>query len=198
MKNKTKKKIKILAFPRCNFGDRDVEIFKEIGYEVSVGSTQNIFLSPLKVFRSLFHPLQWFKDYKKLRNSDILFAWWAVSFDVVLLSKILRKPCIIVAGGGEIETSKDLPKEYPSYSNSSIFKKLITKLTLKYADKVISVSNYAKENADKIAKNPTNEVVYNVIDTDLFKPIKMEKKPYILTVALMAKSRMNKKGILPL
>ncbi len=189
--------IRICAFSRSLTGDRDDKIFKEIGYDIIVYSLPNLLLSPIVSFKGLFRPLQWHKWYKKLRECDVFFAWWAASFDIVLLSKIFRKPCIIVAGGGEVETGK-MPQEYHSYSNSSFFKKLITKLTLKFADKVISVSNYTKENADKIAKNPTNEVVYNTINTEKFKHVKVEKKPYILTVWWMSKLRMNTKGILPL
>ena len=197
---KNQSNIRICVFHRSIPGARDETIFNEIGYNVIVYSLPDFLSSPIKSFKCLFRPLQWSKWYKKLKCVDVFFAWWAISFDVVLLSKIMGKPCIIVAGGGEIETSKDLSKEYSyAYANSHILKKWMTKLTLKFADKVISVSNYTKENADKIAKNPTNEVVYNSIDTEKFKPVKVEKKPYILTtVAFMINSVTNTKGILPL
>lgn len=194
-----KNNIEIIAFPRSNFGERDVEIFRELGYTVSTCSIPIFFFSPLKAFRYLFRPRQWIKWYKKLKNTKLFFAWWAVSLDVVLLSKITRKPCIIVAGGGEIETSKDIPKEYKfAYANSSIFKKWVTKLTLKFADKVISDSNYAKKNADKIAKNRTNEVVYLQIDINKFKQKNIEKKNYILTIGYQKEDAIRRKGFLEL
>ncbi|MEM4346990.1 MAG: glycosyltransferase family 4 protein [Candidatus Altiarchaeota archaeon] len=191
-----KRKVTIFIATRSNFGERDAEIFRELGYNVIVCSSKSLFY-PSEIFRYLRGISKWFEWYKKLKSVDIFFAWWAISFDIVLLSKIFRKPCIIVAAGAEIERG-ELPREYPCYENKSIFKKAITNLTLKFADKVISVSKYAKDSADKIVRNPTNEVVYNSVDINIFKPIRIEKKPYITTVCWISKLRLNKKGLLPL
>lgn len=186
------KKILILN-EEISFAKRDQEIFEELSYK-----TEYI------LFRRRNYQFIWFlknplEAYKKAKESDILFSWWATSFITVFLSKLTGTPSIIVAGGGEVETLKDLEKQYKSYSNSSIIGKLLIKFTLKFADKVISSGKYIKKNADKISKNTTNEVVYNVVDTNIFKKIDgITKKPYIITTAFMYKDRIKTKGLIPL
>lgn len=198
------KKIEILVFPRSNFGEQDVEILKEIGeeegFEVNVDNSACPFWLSYKFLKILLSPSRIFEYYKRLKRVDIFFAWWATSFDIVLLAKIIKKPCIIVAGGGEVENLRKMPKEYKSYSNSSFIRRLKIKFALKFADKIISVSNYTKENVDRItnSKNKNHEVVHNGIDIDFFKPMKIKKKSYILTVLWMSKLRMDIKGVLPL
>ena len=195
------KKIGILSLRGdVNFQERDENMFRELGYEVKLASPlppAGVYSKPSNILNPL-NPLYLYDLCKKLIDTDVLFSWWAYSIGTVILSKIARKPCIIVAGGSEIGTSRDISKEY--YSNRIVYAmvKLAIKLTLKFADKVISVSNYTKESADKICKNPTNETVYNSIDTKTFKPINVEKKPYIITVGWISKKNFKIKGILEL
>jgi len=191
-------KMKILILNReIIFSRRDEELFKELGYDVEYITYNSPLISEKPLGHWLFE--RPFEVYKKAKESDILFSRSARSYDTIILSKLVKKPCIIVAAGGEVEIDKNIPKEYMSYSHSPLIIKLLTKLTLKFADKVISVGDHVKKNTVKISKNPTNEVVHNMVDTDALKKIKgITKKPYIVTTALMSKNRMRTKGLMPL
>jgi len=178
------------------FTRRDEELFKELGYDVEYITYQGL-LSSKKIWKHwlLACPIE---VYKKARKADVLFSWWATSYDTVILSKLVKKPCIIVAGGSEVELDKRLPIAHSTPASNFLIN-MIVRFTLTFADKVISCGDYIKQNADKLSKNTTNEVVYNTVDTQIFKRINgVGKKPYIVTVGIMRKDRIETKGFIPL
>ncbi len=73
---------------RVEFYKNDIRILKEIGYEVKIAN--------------------------KLRNipwgCDLYFAWWASSgTKALIISKLMRKPCIIIAGGSDVSLKDTSP-----------------------------------------------------------------------------------------
>jgi glycosyltransferase involved in cell wall biosynthesis len=174
------------------FARTDEKLFRELGYDVEfIIVKQRRFLSK-----------DFFNLYKKAKEADILFSWFGTSFTTTVLSKITGTPSIIVAGGGEIETDPILKssKHLGGYYTFPWYLKLLVKFTVNFADKVLIVSNYTKKNDYyKIVKNPNDEVVYNAVDTEIFKPIESKKKEnYIFTTAFITQQHLYRKGFLQL
>src|SRR4030042_5111250 len=71
----------------------DIKILKDLGFSVSVSNSfRNIDL-----------------------HTDVYFAWWASSgAKPLIISKIRRKPCVIVAGGSDVSLKDRSPAGYNS------------------------------------------------------------------------------------
>ena len=73
--------------PELDFTLRDCEILRELGYDVEYFQISQ---------KEFFKPKNLLNVYKKAKNSDILFSWWAKTFTTVLLSKITGTPSVIL------------------------------------------------------------------------------------------------------
>ena len=155
---------------KVEFYKNDIRILKELEFEVKVAN--------------------------KLRNipwdCDIYFAWWASSgTKALLISKLLRKPCIIVAGGSDVSLKDRSPA---GYNQRSFFQKLIIKWTLKHAYAILAVSKDVYEDAALLgAKNL--HLVYNCIDTEKYKPVKAKKEDIVLSISHLSKQNIERKGL---
>jgi len=133
-----------------------------------------------------------FKIAKVVLKSDVSFSWFAGghAFLMVLFSKIFRKKSIVIAGGGDVAAVPEI-----NYGQFTLGwnKKMYTKFALKYADVVLAVSNFTKDEVLKYAKPKILKVVYNGIDTEKFKP-GGDKKDIVLTVGSLDKSVSKRKG----
>ena len=122
---------------------------------------------------------------QKVRNSDVVLSWFgAVHAGVATeLAKLFRKKSIIVIGGYDAHTIKEL--NYGFWLSGKWYHKLVVKRALKDADKLIAVSNFTKRELIKNAGITRDiEVVYNGADPQFWKP-KGEKENLILTVAVV-------------
>ena len=144
-----------------NYSIQDIRILQDLGYEVIV--TNNFFKIPI--------------------NCNLYFSWWASGTIIPLIKALLFKiPIICIAGGNEVMSHKDsLTGTESGYLNQSFFKKFVVKFVLKYSTRVVIVSNFMRHDVLKLgAKNPT--LIYNCVDTEIFKPIEKNKQSYILSI----------------
>jgi len=133
---------------------QDIQILREIGFSVNV-STQ-------------FKDIPW--------GYDLYFSWW-VSGSVLPLTKALlyKKPIIVVSGGSEVIFARDSLSGVPlGYLKSCWYKKFFVRICLRYSTRVLLVSNYMIDHVKRLgATNPV--VVYNCINTEIFKPLYFPK-----------------------
>src|SRR4030067_2107064 len=86
---------------KVEFYKNDIRILKELGFEVKVANR--------------LRSIPW--------CCDLYFAWWASSgTKALLISKLVRKPCMIVAGGSDVSLKDRSPA---GYNQRSFFQKLI-------------------------------------------------------------------------
>jgi len=131
-------------------------------------------------------------------NCDLYFAWWPTkSIFVLLLSKLLRKPVIIVAGGSEVVNAKafDVDRHVKGFYSSQpyIFKQVI-KTCLRHGDKTLAVSEHLKEQVEALGGRNV-DVIYHGIDTDEIFPDESKDKEYILTISHLNKENVSRKCI---
>ncbi|TGC08022.1 glycosyltransferase family 4 protein [Methanolobus halotolerans] len=137
-------------------------------------------------FKSMF---DLFKLILVISKSDITYSWFAGghAFLAVILSKIFRKKSIVIAGGGDVAYLPEI--DYGAmrkYQRSRFFSNFV----LKYADVVLAVSNFTKEEVLRWQKPNKMEVIYNGIDTKK-KQCVHKKENMVVTIA----NRYKLKGI---
>ncbi len=124
-------------------------------------------------------------------NSDVYYSWWATgSIFPLVLAKLRKKPIIVVAGGSEVVRNKNLKV---NFYNHSFFKRLAVRLTLKYSDHLIAVSNDIRKEVLSFIKRDV-QTIYHAIDTDLYKPKSLNKN-IILTISRLESEQINRKRI---
>lgn len=110
-----------------------------------------------------FFQIPWF--------ADLYFSWWATgSILPLIVAKICSRKIIVVAGGNEAMLYRDSISSSPKgYLASSWYKKMAVRLTLRYADQVLIVSDFMKDHVNKLGGRKVTRI-YNAIDTDKFRP----------------------------
>ncbi|MFQ6060619.1 MAG: glycosyltransferase family 4 protein [Thermoplasmata archaeon] len=127
-----------------------------------------------------------------LARSDLVYCWFVLGYATtsVLLSNILRKKSIVVAGGWDVIYLPEIG--YGSMIDRKRIKK--TKYALAKADRVLAVSDFNKKEVLQWVDRDV-DIVYNGVDTDKYRP-KGEKKDLVLTVAAIdGLVRYKKKGV---
>lgn len=121
---------------------------------------------------------------KLIAWSDICFSWFASghSFVAVVLSMLLGKKCVVVAGGYDVAYDPEI--NYGQYTLGRMSRKR-TDFVLKHADLVLAVSNFTKSEAMARARPKRIVVLYNAVDTDKFRPASCNEKreDAVVTVA---------------
>jgi len=148
----------------------DIQILKDLGYDVAVSNS--------------------FKNIDS--NSDFYFAWWASSGSKVLIvSKLLRKPCIIVAGGSDVSLKDRSPA---GYNSRNFLHKTIIKWTLRHADAVLAVSKDVYDDAKKLGAKKLH-LIYVCVDTKKYRPTNAKREHVILIVSHLSKQNVERKKI---
>jgi glycosyltransferase involved in cell wall biosynthesis len=127
-----------------------------------------------------------------IARTKINFSWFTLGYAMssVLLSKMLRKKSILIAGGWDVIYLPEI--DYGAMKNPRRKKRTI--YALRKADRVLAVSESTKrEVLDWVDRDV--DVVYNGVDTDAYLP-KGEKENIVVTVAGVSNLvRFKKKGI---
>lgn len=137
----------------------DIKILKNLGFEVDI--TNNLF----ELIKS---------------EADFYFCWWASSsFPAVIMSKIRRKPCFIIAAGTEASL---YPIKYGYYSKPLLYKEIV-KFNLRNSF-VLPVSNELRKMIKKIEPEVRmTNTIYNCIDlTDYIKVSHKNRSNTILSI----------------
>jgi hypothetical protein len=113
--------------------------------------------------------------YRKLSNilrmaasiwrSEISFSWFASghSFAAVLLSKILGKRSIVVAGGYDVACVQEI--NYGQFTQSWL-KRFMTAFSLKHADLVLPVSEFTRERF-QMGQAKKTRIIYNGVNREV-------------------------------
>ncbi|VVB71971.1 D-inositol-3-phosphate glycosyltransferase [uncultured archaeon] len=138
-----------------------------------------------------------FRDIPKIVTaiwkSDAVYSWFASghSFLAVLSARLLGKKSVVVAGGYDVAYVPEI-----SYGQYTLgwHKRMYADYVLNNADLILAVSEFTKSELMARSRPRKTEVVYNCIDTDLFKP-KGEKEDLVMTVASGLKNVIELKGL---
>jgi len=125
-------------------------------------------------------------------TADLNFSWFALGYATlaVFFSIIFRKKSIVVAGGWDVVSMPEIG--YGAMRSPKHRRK--TKFTLKYADKVLAVSESTNREIFQWVDSCNSVVVYNAFDYDLYKP-HGEKQNRVITVGSVDKGTLKKKGL---
>lgn len=126
---------------------QDIAILNELGFNVTIATS--FYEIPL--------------------GCDLYFSWWASGSIFPLIKALIsNKPIIVIAGGNEAMLYRDSVSREPlGYLATPWYKKLATRLCLRFADKVLVVSNFMVKDVISLgAKSPI--VVHNSINTKVF------------------------------
>lgn len=143
-----------------NYSIQDLSILNELGFKVIIANS--------------FFDIPW--------NCDLYFSWWASGSILPLIkAKLSRKPIITIAGGNEAMLYRDSVTGIPAgYLNNPIWKKYLTRLTLRLSNRLLVVSNFMLNDVLSLgAKSPI--VVHNCVDINVFKKSEMNED-YITSI----------------
>lgn len=138
-------------------------------------------------------PKDIFKIARAIFNSDLTYSWFASghSFIAVLISKLLGKRSMVVAGGYDVAYEPEI--NYGQYTLGKD-KRIYADFVLNNADLILAVSRFTKGEAMARAKPRSIRVIYNGIDAEKFVP-EGEKEDLVITVASGTKDVIRLKGI---
>ena len=166
--------------------EQDVEILEELGYEVKKVIVEATFgpYRILKLFLEALRPAFW---------SDVIYCWFAfpAGFVGVLLGKVFRKLVIVNAVGIDVAYVPLIGYGLPLKRRW----RWLLRWTLMNAYKVIAISQESAKNVKNVTSKGV-EVIYEGIDVEKFRPIKVPKprQDIILTVGIMSKVNVKRKG----
>ena len=171
-------KICFICYPPSTFVKQDFEILSRHFQVEAV---------PYKSARDIMHMIG------PIRRSDLVFSWFASghSFAAVMLAKIFRKRSVVVAGGYDVAFEPKI--NYGQYTLGR-HKRMYADFVLNRADAILAVSEFIKEEVLARSKPRRVEVVYNGIDTDVFRPMG-KKEDLVLTVASGSNDVIRLKGL---
>ncbi len=134
-----------------------------------------------------------FKILASIWQSDISFSWFASghSFAAILFSKLLDKRSIVIAGGYDVARVPEI--NYGQFTQSWI-RRFMTRFSLRHADLVLPVSEFAKKEVLRWEKPKKIQVIYNGIDINHF-VADGEKEELVITVGGVGWSNLKRKGL---
>ena len=177
---KRKDEIKILFVYSAlgSFVRRDLEILEKCFHVKKM----KVIMSPLTVLRLL----------KGILWADVVYAWFIKlnTFFTVLFCMVLRKKCIIVAGGYDVAY-------VPEINYGALFspwRRIMAKFVLEHASKVLAVSGSNRNQIMRLARPKRLKLVYNGVDVGKFKP-SGEKENLVITVGTVSDSTIKVKRL---
>jgi glycosyltransferase involved in cell wall biosynthesis len=139
------------------------------------------------------NPLILFKLIRGVLWADVVFLWFAEAnaFFSVLFSTIFRKKSIIVVGGSGVANVPEIG--YGSLSNP--ISALMAKFVLENADRILPFSNFATDEVLNVTKKTQIDMIPLACDTAKFKPCRRKKENIVLTVCVVSKENITRKGL---
>lgn len=139
-----------------------------------------------------------YKVFFELLKVDVLYYWFPndYKFIISLIAKILNKKIIIV-GGGQMSTADTKKNRKFARVQYRFLHRILGILSLKIADKIITVSNYEFNGILRYASKNKMELIYNSIQTKLFNnknKIKRDQK-LIITISGLKNTHYHRKGL---
>jgi len=137
-----------------HWNNQDIRILRELGFHVTIATT--------------FREIPW--------GYNLYFSWWTSGSILPFIKAMLfMKPIIIIAGGHDSILNYDSAEGVPfGYLATPWYKKLATRICLRYATVVLVVSKYMVKHVKRLGASNLI-VVYNCIDTKTFKPAEYTK-----------------------
>jgi glycosyltransferase involved in cell wall biosynthesis len=181
-----KMKICLISNSSGTWIDQDVEILSELGYEVKKVIVEAMFgpYRILKLFLEALRPALW---------SDVVYCWFAfpAGFVGVFLGKVFRKLVIVNAVGIDVAYVPLIGYGLPLKRRW----RWLLRWTLLKADKIIAISEESAGNVRRIVSRDV-EVIYEGINVEKFRPIKVAKpkENVILVVGIISKMNLKRKG----
>ncbi len=129
-----------------------------------------------------------------ISRAKVLYVWFADyhSFLPALFSLVFRKKFILVLGGYDVMGMPEI--SYGSLINP--LRKYCTLFSIRHATLNLAVSHFVKQKAMALLPEANIMVLYNGVNTDLFKASRDDKSDMILTVGMGNTSqRIKLKGI---
>jgi glycosyltransferase involved in cell wall biosynthesis len=121
--------------------------------------------------------------YLNILNSDLVFAWFAGdhAFFSSLIARIIGKPMVVVVGGYDVASIKEL--KYGSFLNP--LARAMVRLVFKHSDKILTVDDSLKNDAIKhTGVNGKNiKTLHTGYDDKIYTPDE-KKENLVITVAL--------------
>lgn len=156
----------------------DIEILKRLGFDVKIATN--------------WKEISW--------NADLYFVWWPTKGIVpILISKLLKKPAILVAGGSEIVNSIKLKYDF---NTSNPLKKLSIISSLRFSDKILCISKFSMKEIFSIPLagkkiGEKTETVYLCVDTQKYDYCynRENNKNIILTISRLDEDHIYRKCI---
>jgi glycosyltransferase involved in cell wall biosynthesis len=152
----------------------DINILKTLGFDVIIATS--------------FSEIPW--------NVDLYFSWWTSgSILPLFVAKLRGKPIIVVAGGNEAMLYRDSISKAPQgYIDTPWYKKLATRLTIRFSDQVICVSDYMISDVKKLGGNSL-VTIHNCVNTEKY-IFTSEPKEFITSIFKLDKSVIQlKRGV---
>lgn len=142
----------------------DIRILKELGFDVTIANR--------------------FADIPG--DCDLYFSWWASGSILPMIKAKLRgRPNLVVAGGNEAVVYRDsLTRQALGYLNMPVYKKIATRLVLRFSTVVMVVSRYMVPHVQGLGGGRTPIVVSNCVETTAFAPGR-EQREYVTTIFRM-------------
>lgn len=130
-------------------------------------------------------PLVFLRLLKGVLLADVVFCWFANTnaFFPLLFSFILRKKSIVVVGGYEVAY-------VPQMNYGLMLRKRsarIVKYVLRFAHKILAVSQFSRKEILNYAAPEKVELLYNGIDCEKFKPDGEKQNDLVLMVGPISK-----------
>jgi glycosyltransferase involved in cell wall biosynthesis len=144
--------------------------------------------------RKLGNPLRLVRE---LRRADAVVSWWATweSLLPLVFARLMRKPSLLIVGGFDVA---DVPEIGYGYQQGGIRKRL-AHFVIAQATRVMTNSHYSREEIERNMGIPPErvEVVHHGVPDLFAEDGPREKEPLAVTVGVVARSNLRRKGHLP-
>jgi len=176
-------KILFVYQTKISFVERDWQIFEEV-HEV-----RGCQFRGLKDLPDLLRGVMW---------SEATFVWFGKlhAFFAVVLSKLLGKKAVVVAGGDDV--AKHVVADKPYGVCAHPLKKWFAYFIFKNAEYVIAISEFNLEEALQNAKADPGKtgLIYHGFDAEVFQRLPaIEKEKMVVTVGDISKENCRRKGL---